>query len=869
MDGVCVGTGTPVTCTDGTILDSTTNTCVIDPASCQDGTVLIDGACKDPTAGLTVDVTEAVEPNALGVGGEDSDDPAGEFELKPVGGAAVVLQGNLNPHPDADEDGSPESDFDTYLFQVQTPTLVEISVDGVGGAAGGFVTLTGDNVSLIDWVRFGVNLTGDTSKRQVYLPAAGVYLLSIADTRSLVSGEAAGDANNKYYVSVKQLATPTATAVTLTAGSAQVQGTVADNEVKLYSAPMGAGFNTASLTTYNDNFRGALIAVNQSNAVRGTATENKSGVTNVPATLTLGGFQGATPSALLVVDHVINSAGAAVDFRLDVTQGNAQPIPTTSGTVMQPNPTDVGPASVNGLALYYFDVNSPTNVIGLDLAFNELVDGMIVDENGTIVSEFSYFQAAADFFGTFADGFGWDAWQAYKGGFRVRNAGRYYVAVYSPILAPDDDLILTGFASTITTSTLTINTPVTNVAPNAFNQNFYDYSLGGEAWHNFSIDGDVDADGGYFYVFDKSSAFGRLNDLSTDGGGTGPDAPVVISAGSFANDPITQGLIAIGLPDTVLVGASTFLDDGTFTLGTAPRTYTNEGTQAAGANVTKTGEAFGGDGTKRYLIRVAAGSKVSVTVDPAAALDVSVSALDYDEFVLDSADTGALDGTETLDAFGDTGYVALEVVSESGTGTFDLTYTVTAPVPPVTGFAIAAGTTAWSNACNGGTDVTPADRDDGTTAAITIPTGFTYYASEKTAVIINANGWLSFNTTDTFSASSTYTPRRFPATGVPNGLIAPYWTDITNTRICTKTAGTKFIVQWRGNVRGDSTVVATQVILDASNDTIEVLYAPYHEGDGSFASGGVESGTGTQGASFFFDQEDAVVPGTSKKLTPN
>ena len=38
---------------------------------------------------------------------------------------------------------------------------------------------------LASWHRFGLNLTGDTSRRQLFLPAAGTYVHRVADTRSL------------------------------------------------------------------------------------------------------------------------------------------------------------------------------------------------------------------------------------------------------------------------------------------------------------------------------------------------------------------------------------------------------------------------------------------------------------------------------------------------------------------------------------------------------------------------------------------------------------------------------------------------------------------------------------------------------------
>ena len=84
VDGVCTGAGVG-TCSDGTILVD--DHCEIDPNACQGGTVLMGGQCVDPGAQSTT-IDEAVEPNALGIGGEDSNDTAGTIMLKPVAAQA-------------------------------------------------------------------------------------------------------------------------------------------------------------------------------------------------------------------------------------------------------------------------------------------------------------------------------------------------------------------------------------------------------------------------------------------------------------------------------------------------------------------------------------------------------------------------------------------------------------------------------------------------------------------------------------------------------------------------------------------------------------------------------------------------------------
>src|SRR4051794_1974636 len=76
VDGECVPSST-ITCGDGTKLDNAQ--CVVDPASCQAGTVLIDHHCVDPTSGLVVDLEESPEPNGVAIvtGVEASAAPAG------------------------------------------------------------------------------------------------------------------------------------------------------------------------------------------------------------------------------------------------------------------------------------------------------------------------------------------------------------------------------------------------------------------------------------------------------------------------------------------------------------------------------------------------------------------------------------------------------------------------------------------------------------------------------------------------------------------------------------------------------------------------------------------------------------------------
>lgn len=860
-DGFCVPTGgDPVTCTDGTMLDQATNTCVIDPASCQDGTVLIGNACVDPTAGLTVDTTEAAEPNGFGVGGESSADPAGEFQLKPIG-QKVVLQGNLTPRPDRNEDGQLEGDLDTYLFETDGATLVDISVDGVGGAAGGFV-MFGAIDGLETWVRFGVNLTGDTSKRQVFLPSAGVYLLAIADTRTLVLAEAAGDAQNKYFVSIEKKAIPTATNLTFTNGDAVAFGTVDNNEVEFYTGAWGEGINSADLQSFDPDFDASLVLTIGA-AVRSVTTETHSpgGAGDAPATARFGVATGQ--SAILVVDHRINTGHTSAQYRLHARTRAGKAL-KTDGTTETQNNINPAVSNLDGHTFWYFDVNSTDALTGFNLSWNTPVIGVLTDDLGNTVSTFTSLTSLTN------------RWSGYKGLIRTRAPGRYYFEVFAPAILAGAPIVATSTIAPVTSATLTFNTPVTDVAVNAFNGNPYTYGTGGTPWQLISFGADTATTGATLRVFNPLTAVGRLGALTTVNASgtqaTSQPSGSLLTLPTAANASIDQGYVMLGLPENVLMVASATAATGTFDLGTAARVFTDEGNHAGPYTVTHTAVASAADSDQRYLLRTPPGHKITITVTPNVDVDPEITALNDDESPFDGADSGFEGDPETFEfTMDNVGYLAFNVHNYFDDGTYDITITVTAPAPLF--YTAAASTTLWTNVCTatGSTDVPLTNRDDSLTNVIVLPTPFTFYGVAKTSIRISTNGWFTF---DTAATDSQNLPAPFPSDtdlfGDPdtNDKIAPYWDDLINVRLCTATSGTKFIIQWRGTPFGATDEIAMQAILDTSDGSIEFVYAPYMESDGTFQSAGVENADASQGTSVFFFENDPIdLAGTSVKLT--
>jgi len=326
LDGVCTA-GPAAACGDGTKLEN--GLCVIDPRTCQAGTVLIAGQCVDPTTALTVDLEESAEPNgrAIAAGVEVSEAPAGTITLRPLG-TAFIVHGQLVPFRDSDGDGQLDPDIDTYLVPVTGPTLLEISVDGVGGAQGGFYMVGDPDGAVPTYERYGLNLTGDTSRRSVFLPAGGTYLLAIADTRSLAIGQnpprptgaggTAGVSGAEYYASITARELPTPSALTVTGSVATQTGTLATDEVKLFSAALGAGGPINVHDTMTGAAAASLAVINAGQFV-GYADEIPA-TTSAPAAeaeVSLSSAPGDT--ALIAVDAVYNFGPAPEPFTLTVT----------------------------------------------------------------------------------------------------------------------------------------------------------------------------------------------------------------------------------------------------------------------------------------------------------------------------------------------------------------------------------------------------------------------------------------------------------------------------------------------------------------------------------------------------------------------
>jgi hypothetical protein len=305
VSGYCVPLAADgaLTCGPGTQLDPLTGTCQIDPASCQNGTVLIDMACVDPTVGTIADLQEGPEPNGLGVI-EATAARAGNIVLKQTG--AFVIHGTIDPFADGNNDGALDPDVDTYAMSVEQPTLVRVNADGLHGITAGVLVTSPD---IPGWNRFGIRLDGDTSTREVFLPKAGTYYISVADTRTLfelaetgTATAAPGGDDGDYYFSIAAEALPAPTGLTSTAS-----GSLAGGAIGFYSASVSNGSHPITLAMPSTFAVASLVVI----ADTFFAFDDED---SQPARIVTTGL-GTT---LIVVDLVYDASPSPVAFQLSI-----------------------------------------------------------------------------------------------------------------------------------------------------------------------------------------------------------------------------------------------------------------------------------------------------------------------------------------------------------------------------------------------------------------------------------------------------------------------------------------------------------------------------------------------------------------------
>jgi hypothetical protein len=664
----CVPDGS-VVCSDGTVFDALTGECKIDEASCGNGTVLIEDACVDPTAGLVIDVQEGPEPNGLGVL-EASEAQAGNIILKPTG--PFVVHGTLDPFRDIDMDSALDPDVDTFVVTIGSPVFVKITADGVNGTAAGFVAVAVDADAPLDtWKRVGMSLVSDAAVREVYLPRAGTYHLAIADTRTLIdyvttgtSKTAPGGDTSEYYVSISPFTPPAPTALTLAPDRVTVNGSKPSGQLALFTAPLGTGLNVVDLSMPSGLVAEALV-IKKNDELHSSASSS-----GAPLRSFVGGLAPGD-EAVIIVDDVYTFLPTAEAFTLTVVSSNATPLSTT-GTAVTATATANNGTDFTRLNLWSFDASADNTTFGMNLTFSPAVVGQIYDETAVRAATFTSPSTAT-------------TWSTFRGLVRVPRAGRYYVATYSPGATSTTVITATATITELTPAAVTEGTPLTSPV-NAFRAVPFTYAAGtADAWQQFNISG-VNTGGQTGSWFDPATAYGRLDALVTSGGTLQSEVTPIFSK-VF---PVGGGMFGrVLLSDPTLdyfvkVNATAPTTSPTVTLTFDKRAnMVDLGAIAAGGMATRDGEPLTvANPVRYYLVRAPIGKTVAITVHPVqATTNTTIQRRNADETALGALVNNGLVGANDTVSFTQTGtdWSAFSVgsaITPAATTTYNVTVTV-------------------------------------------------------------------------------------------------------------------------------------------------------------------------------------------------
>lgn len=840
VDGECVATGEPVECAAGTTLvgnecvpdgsvicetgtmfDMDTGTCVPDISGCAEGTVLVGGECVPEDETLTGDVQEPAEPNGLNQG-----DTPGTFTT-PAVGEDVVIEGCITPFEDIDQNSELDADFDAYLFSVTEPTLLDITADGVGGLAGGFQIIPLDD-DLFDagWQRYGVDMTHDTSQRQVFLPKAGDYALVATDSRAIF-GLPFGSEDTCYFITVANVEVPAPTPI---ADGGEIVEDTFGPDVHFYSYdPAAQDLVFGTVIAPSESVAGALTIMVNGQFARTTPFSSLSAnASSFIAALN------DSDEVLLVVDPVIEYAVNEVEFDFEVVAPGVTPMPMDDTVTI-----------TNDGTLYRwlaFDANEG-DVVNLDLATDgSTLEYLIYDQDLQLISERC---ASCD-----AD----NSW------LQLTEGGTYYVALFDTTDPQPTSFELTVSRTHVQPTAITIGTPIEDADLSALNSDFYVVDTSASDW--------------LAYLGTPTGFEGDMNVVLYDRNEVGALDDDVFDLDDFLFDGTNdEGRIHPGGAGTYLVrvlDTVTPTGDETYDLSIADRDFSDLGTVDASTPVEMTGIALAADEVQYYLVRAGIGYEVTLTVTGAAGSDLVLTTLDAEEGAVDVADLTGDAGAETL-TFDSTAWTAFMVEDAAGVaGSFDLDITAV-PTGPYTA---ALGTLAFNSVCpgEGGSGMVHTTVDDGSgwgadddgisASPVTLQFAFDFFGEAVTDVMVSTNGWASFATITDSDAFNVGIPDTFD----PNSLIAVLWDDLYQMEICVENAADHLTVEWRGLDLVDDTFVEMQAVLHDDN-TIDLIYGDQHA---KTAAGtiGVENADGDDGLEIAYDVAGGASPGTSYTLIP-
>lgn len=860
--GTCVPDGT-VVCTQGTRFDMTSGTCIVDPSACANGTTLVGTRCT-PDDQLLMGAADVIEVE-LPDGGL-----SGTLALTALD-AGVTFYGCVTPTSQTVEDS------DAWSITVTAPTVLDIRVDGIGGLAAGFVVVPRDPAllpALVDFVRLGINLTGDTSQREVYLPLAGTYALQVADSRTLALGEPAGGPATCYFGTVRQRPLPAAVATLPMSQTITDDGRV---KVLTVTALAANDIIDAIATRNSPIITPAFVALRGSAFHRAVSYVANNAGSDVPASDTIGGLASGE-TVTLVLDAQVNVALQSAPYTLDLAIIATRALPTSGSTAMVTSREGATPAAPHrDLNYFAFDV-AAAGVLEFNLVPSVPVDLVVVRRDVLLPG------GAFDVFAEI-DGFGAPGRAAFANeALRFVQPGRYYLVASDPNAMAGATFSVTNTVSPATVAPLMSGVAASNVALSSSGTAFFSLDLTNPVWMEYGISATTNWGVGNTVVLQHYAPTEEGWLRPGSGTGRGHVFPRFSSTQPSVSPFSPRARIHLGeAGDDFLIRVANSGTPGTgptFSLLVRERpNVTNLGTLPATTPVMSTITNLVNGAPARFIGIAQPGDTFRVVATPVNALsDLRIDRFDVNETATTTIDAVLVGGAETLTLpVGTTPtWVAWSVSNKTLTAPSDVTMVTTATPPRP--YVITSGTLPFADACAGTGVTLGTNQDDQVITGLTLPPAFSTFRLFGEAVPptfrVGANGWLSWDTASVSSGG--YQNRRIPTSTAPNGLIAPFWQDQDSITLCRKddaTANT-VTIQWTGRVyQTAGQLVQYQVVLH-STGAIDFIYGPNHtsngafdDGDGNGATVGVETLGGAFGHEIHFNQP-LVLPNASRTLTP-
>lgn len=324
----------------------------------------------------------------------------------------------------------------------------------------------------------------------------------------------------------------------------------------------------------------------------------------------------------------------------------------------------------------------------------------------------------------------------------------------------------------------------------------------------------------------------------------------------------------------------------TLTAGTSSLANTLNGTMsgASSCDASVTGPQL------FYLLRIPAGQRGTVRAMPTGTTPWRPTLRAFDSCIAplctQSSTAAAVGMAATLSIDNNTAAARDVIFTVAGSGTtpggaVDVLATLTtAEPPPYTVTTIPVACDAMSTA----PPVAPLDGwdDDTATEPAALPFAMRLFSASPTHYAACSNGFVQLFTSESAEPSIADVNAAMPSNRDPNGVVAPFWDDLTpldeTTDVRVATIGAiprrRFVVQWSNwQVIGDTESRLTfQAKLFEGTGVIEYHYCSATPARtlplGASATIGVESLDGTAGVTVAFNRFNAVDPANAVRLTP-